>query len=52
MTSIKGKERRGHAMSVAILVTSLWIVLIRRNKKEIKTSRRTSSRRERRARDT
>jgi hypothetical protein len=51
MKSIKGKEERGHA-SVAKPFTSLWIVVIRRNKKHITTSRKTSSRNEGRARDT
>jgi hypothetical protein len=51
MKSIKGKEERGHA-SVAKPFTSLWIVVIRRNKKHIMTSRKTSSRNEGRARDT
>jgi hypothetical protein len=52
MISIKGKEGRGHAMSVAKPATSLWIVQIRRNKKQRRTSRKTGSRKEGIASDT
>jgi hypothetical protein len=43
MISIKGKERRGHAMGVAKPITSLRIAQIIRNKKQRRTSRKTST---------
>jgi hypothetical protein len=52
MTSSKGKEEIGHAMNVAESVISLRIVQARRSKKRRKISRKTCSRKEKRARDT
>jgi hypothetical protein len=52
MISIREKERRGRAMSVAKPITSLRTAQTRKNKMQRKSLRKTSTRMEGRARDT